>query len=423
MTFFKSTLSFKPVRLTAAMAMACILASTSATAQDQSVEVLHWWTTGGTAAAAAKLKEAATAKGVVWKDVAVAGNENQRTLLRTKVMKGDAPGAAQITTDLEQFADSRDKLFNLNEIAKEQNWDAVLPKVIQDYVKAGSGNYVGVPLNVHRLSILFTSKVALKKIGATESPKSWDEFFALADKAKAAGITPFAWGNNMVIGLTFDQVAFSVMGAQAYKKAFIDNDEATLKSPAMAKSFETFRRVASYADKAALTKRWNEGTQSVIAGDTLFQIMGDWAKSEFIRAGQTPGVDFLCTATPGTSGSMNFNTDAFLFFKTRVDNSKAQMILARTLMDKQTQETFNIAKGSVPARMDVDMSKFDECSKRTHAEFSAASKTSTLVPFHAMEKPAGRYGAMNDVAIEFFTKSEMTAQQGVEKMVAASKNN
>jgi glucose/mannose transport system substrate-binding protein len=411
MTTFKMTPIGTRTAMAASMALLCAFASGAATAQEQSVEVLHWWTTGGTAAAAAKLKEAATAKGVIWKDVAVAGNENQRTLLRTKVMKGDAPGAAQVTTDLEQFADQRDKLFNLNEIAKEQNWDAVLPKVIQDYV------------NVHRMSILYTSQAALKKLGATESPKSWDEFFALADKAKAAGITPFAWGNNMVIGIAFDQVAFSVMGAPAYKKAFIDNDEATLKSPAMGKSFEVYRRLGNYAEKSALTKRWNEGTQSVIAGETLFQIMGDWAKSEFIRAGQKPGVDFLCASTPGSAGSMNFNTDAFLFFKTRVDNSKAQLTLARTLMDKQTQETFNIAKGSVPARMDVDMSKFDECSKRTHAEFNAAAKANTLVPFHGMEKPAGRYGAMNDVAIEFFTKTDMTAQQGVDKMVSASKNN
>ena len=163
------TFKLTQIATSAGIALSCTLASGTATAQEQSVEVLHWWTTGGTAAAAAKLKEAATAKGVIWKDVAVAGNENQRTLLRTKVMKGDAPGAAQITTDLEQFADQRDKLFNLNESAKEQNWDAVLPKVIQDYVKVGSGNYVGVPLDVHRMSILFTSKAALKKLGATES--------------------------------------------------------------------------------------------------------------------------------------------------------------------------------------------------------------------------------------------------------------
>ena len=85
--------TFKLTRL----ALATLLAATSAAAmaQDQ-IEVLHWWTTGGTAATAAKLKEAAAAKGVGWKDVAVAGNENQRTSLKTRVMKG--PCCARCST-------------------------------------------------------------------------------------------------------------------------------------------------------------------------------------------------------------------------------------------------------------------------------------------------------------------------------------
>lgn len=114
---------FKRLALGAALAVA-----SSAWAQSNTVEVLHWWTTGGTAAAAAKLKEAAQAAGVEWKDVAVAGNENQRTLLRTKLMKGDAPGVAQIVGDIEQFADQRDKLFDLTPIAREQKWTMCCPR-------------------------------------------------------------------------------------------------------------------------------------------------------------------------------------------------------------------------------------------------------------------------------------------------------
>ena len=110
-----------------ARAAAALFFSASALAQE-TVEVLHWWTTGGTAAAAAKLKEAAQAVGVSWKDVAVAGNENQRTLLRTKLMKGDAPGVAQIVGDIEQFADQRDKLFDLNASAPEEKGEAGRPK-------------------------------------------------------------------------------------------------------------------------------------------------------------------------------------------------------------------------------------------------------------------------------------------------------
>lgn len=409
-----------PLARPIAVAAAALLATAAAQAQ-QTVEVLHWWTTGGTAVAAGKLKEAAQAAGVTWKDVAVAGNENQRTLLRTKLMKGDAPGVAQIVGDIEQFADQRDKLFDLSAIAKEENWDAVLPKVIQDYAKIGSGQYAAVPLNVHRLSVMYTNKAVLDKLGEKQAPTTWDEFFRVADKAKAAGINPIAWGNPQVISVMYTQVVFGTIGAQGYRKAFIEGDASTIQGAGMVKALENFRRLSNYADKSSVTRRWNEGTQSVIAGETLFQIMGDFAKGEFTRAGKKPGVDFLCTASPGTVGSLHFITDGFVFFKQRNDAARAQATLARVLMSRKTQEEFNLLKGSVPARTDVDMSRFDECSKATYAEFNAAAKAGTLHPFVDMLIPASRAGAIRDVFVEFHSKPDMTPDQAIRKLLAAVK--
>jgi glucose/mannose transport system substrate-binding protein len=411
-----------PLARPIALAAAALFAAAAAQAQ-QTVEVLHWWTTGGTAVAAAKLKEAAQAAGVTWKDVAVAGNENQRTLLRTKLMKGDAPGVAQIVGDIEQFADQRDKLFDLSAIAKEENWDAVLPKVIQEYAKIGSGQYAAVPLNVHRLSVMYTNKAVLDKLGEKQAPTTWDDFFRVADKAKAAGINPIAWGNPQVISVMYTQTVFGTIGAQGYRKAFVEGDAATIQGAGMVKALENFRRLSNYADKSSVTKRWNEGTQSVIAGETLFQIMGDFAKGEFTRAGKKPGVDFLCTASPGTVGSLHFITDGFVFFKQRKDAPQAQAALARVLMSKKTQEEFNLLKGSVPARTDVDMSRFDECSKATYAEFNAAAKAGTLHPFVDMLIPASRAGAIRDVFVEFHSKADMTPDQAVRKLLAAVKVN
>lgn len=409
-----------PLARPIAVAAAALFAAAAAQAQ-QSVEVLHWWTTGGTAVAAGKLKEAAQTAGVTWKDVAVAGNENQRTLLRTKLMKGDAPGVAQIVGDIEQFADQRDKLFDLNAIAKEENWDAVLPKVIQDYAKIGSGQYAAVPLNVHRLSVMYTNKAVLDKLGEKQAPTTWDEFFRVADKARAAGINPIAWGNPQVISVMYTQTVFGTIGAQGYRKAFVEGDAATIQGAGMVKALENFRRLSNYADKSSVTRRWNEGTQSVIAGETLFQIMGDFAKGEFTRAGKKPGVDFLCTASPGTVGSLHFITDGFVFFKQRNDAARAQATLARVLMSRKTQEEFNLLKGSVPARTDVDMSRFDECSKATYAEFNAAAKAGTLHPFVDMLIPASRAGAIRDVFVEFHSKPDMTPDQAIRKLLAAVK--
>ena len=97
----------------------------------------------------------------------------------------------------------------------------------------------------------------LNKLGAKEAPKTWEEFFVLADKAKAAGIQPIAWGNGQVVGVLSNQVAFGTLGAVPFKKAFIDGDEAVIRSPAMLKTFDNFRRLSNYADKSAIPQRWN----------------------------------------------------------------------------------------------------------------------------------------------------------------------
>ncbi len=409
-------------RIFTTAALLALLAASSAQAQTNTVEVLHWWTAGGTAAAVAKFKESAKALGVEWKDVAIAGDGNQRTLLRARVMKGDAPAAAQISMDLVEYGDDPAKLYSIDAIAKAGNWDAVLPPQVQKFVKLNGANYVAVPLNIHRQSIMFSSDAALKKIGATAPAKDWDEMFAHLDKAKAAGITPFAWGNPQVLTIVFNQVALAAMGPQLYSKAMIDGDEAALKSPEMAKAFDTYRKLAGYADKSAVTRRWNEGTQSVIKGETLYQIMGDWAKAEFFAAKQEPGKDFYCTAAPGTQNSYYFNTDSILFFKSRTDNPEAKGKLAQMLMDRQVQEDFNIVKGSVPARTDADMSRFDACSKASYADFKAAGQAGTLVPFPAMLMAASRFGAVNDVIVQYYAKPDTATADAVAKMISAMKN-
>jgi len=403
---------------------ALLLSTANAPAQaTEQVEVLHWWSTGGGAAAVATYRDALSKNGVEWKDIAVGGYENARTLLRTRLLKGDPPAAAQIVSNMDQFAADKDKLGNLDAVAKADKWDNVLPPAVQSYVKMGGTHYVAAPVDINRLSTLFVSGIALARIGASAPPTTWDELFAMSDKAKAAGILPYAWGNNQVISITFQGVAFSVMGPEAYRKALLEHNDAALKGPEMLKALETFRRLASYADKSALTRRWNEGTQSMIKGETLFQIMGDWAKGEFLKAGQKPGAEFYCTPVPGSAKTFLFSADSLIFFKPRKDNPAAQATLARTVMDVKNQETFNLVKGSIPARTDADMSKFDDCSKRSFNDFAAASKSGSLTPYPTMMMPAGRFSAMNDVIVEFFGHADMAPSVAAAKLAQALKSN
>ncbi|RZK89982.1 MAG: sugar ABC transporter substrate-binding protein, partial [Methylobacterium sp.] len=64
----------------------------------ENVEVLHWWTSGGEAAALDVLKKDLESKGISWTDMPVAGGGGTEamTVLRARVTAGNAPTAVQM---------------------------------------------------------------------------------------------------------------------------------------------------------------------------------------------------------------------------------------------------------------------------------------------------------------------------------------
>src|SRR5512139_4057076 len=114
------------------------------------VEVLHWWTSGGEARAAQALKASLQAKGHQWKDFAVAGGggDAAMTVLKSRVVSGNAPAAAQIKGPALQEWAAEGVLASIDDVAKAERWDEVLPKVVADIMKY-KGSYVAVPVNVH----------------------------------------------------------------------------------------------------------------------------------------------------------------------------------------------------------------------------------------------------------------------------------
>ena len=414
----KKTLNLHALALGALMTCA-------AAAQAGEVEVLHWWTAGGEAKAAAALKATLQAKGHTWKDFAVAGGggDSAMTVLKSRVVSGNAPAAAQIKgPSLQEWA-REGVLANMDDVAKAEKWDESLPKVVSDIMKY-KGNYVAAPVNVHRVNWLWANPEAFKKAGA-KVPTNWDEFFVAAEALKKAGITPVAHGGqNWQDFTTFEAVALGVGGVEFYKKALVQLDPATLNSPTMETVLTTFKKVKSYTDKNAPGRDWNLATAMVIKGEAGMQIMGDWAKGEFIAAGKAPGKDFVCTPAPGTAKSFTFNIDSFALFKLKNDaNVKAQKDLATAIMSPEFQELFNLNKGSIPVRLGMKMDKFDDCAKTSAADFVATAKSGALVPSiaHGMAVPSAAEGAIKDAVSQFWNTDKMTAKDAMAKIVAAAR--
>ncbi|MFH7042111.1 ABC transporter substrate-binding protein [Paucibacter sp. JuS9] len=389
------------------------------------VEVLHWWTSGGEAKAAQALKASLQAKGHSWKDFAVAGGggDSAMTVLKSRVVSGNAPAAAQIKGPSLQDWAKEGVLASIDDVAKAERWDELLPKTVAEQMKY-RGSYIAAPVNVHRINWLWANPEVFKR-AKIQPPTSWDEFFVAAEALKKAGILPLAHGGQNWQDLTlFETVAIGLGGPEFYTKALVQLDPATLASPTMEKVLSTYKRIKPYTDKNAPGRDWNLATAMVIKGEAAMQIMGDWAKGEFLAAGKQPGKDFLCLPSPGSAKSFSYNIDSFAMFKLKNEaNARAQKELAAAIMSPAFQETFNLAKGSIPVRSGMKLDKFDDCAKASATDFAAAAKGGTLLPSlaHGMAVPSAAEGAIKDVISNFWNSDKMNSADAMKRLVSAAK--
>lgn len=390
----------------------------AASASD--VEVLHWWTSGGEAAALDVLKSDLETQGVGWKDMPVAGGggEAAMTTLRARVTAGNAPTAVQMLGfDIIDWA-KEDALGNLNEVAAAENWDEVVPDALQAFAKH-DGNWISAPVNVHSTNWVWINKAALDAAGG-KAPETWEELVAVMEAMKANGITPLAHGGQAWQDATvFDAVVLS-MGNDFYQSSMIDLNPDALGGEQMVEVFERMATLRSFVDDNFSGRDWNLASAMVIEGTAGMQMMGDWAKGEFLKAGQSPGEDFVCIRFPGTQGSVTFNSDQFAMFSQGDEDAAPQLKMASAIMNPTFQSAFNVVKGSVPARTDVPNADFDDCGKKGMADLAEANSSGSLFGSmaHGHAAPAGIKNAVYDVVTQHFN-GELSSAEAAEEMVNA----
>jgi glucose/mannose transport system substrate-binding protein len=387
-------------------------------AQAQKAEVIHWWTSGGEAAAIKEFANAYTKAGGTWVDTPIAGGggAQARTVMANRTMGGDAPTAAQYNYGKQYEEIIKEGLLNdLDDVAKKGNWDALLPEKIKNAVKV-NGKYFAVPVNLHNENWVWFNKAVLAKAGAKE-PTNLDEMFAAMDKVKAAGggVVPLALGGQgWQEGITFRGVLLSVGGQDLYLKTFKDKDVST---PGFRKTVETYRKLKGYVDAGSPGRDWNLATGMVIEGKAAFQFMGDWAKGEFINAGKSQGKDFGCALVAGPTTPYVIGGDVFVFPKSDKPGVKeAQAKLAAMMYSKEGQVAFNNKKGSIPIRTDVDLSKVDSCT----ATGVKALKERRLLEAHEQFLAPDAVGAFED-AVSKFWNSDQSVDDALKAMQIAVK--
>ncbi|WNJ93099.1 ABC transporter substrate-binding protein [Bosea sp. 685] len=397
-----------------ALALACAAGvSFQANAQEMKAEVIHWWTSGGESAAVKVFAEQFAKAGGTWVDTAIAGGVNARTAAINRVVGGTPPTAMQFNTG-KQFDElvENDLLRDVDQIATEQKWKSVMPQAIID-ATSRNGKMYAVPVNIHGQNWLWLSKAALEKAGASE-PANWDEALVALEKLKAAGLIPLAFSGQKVWerGL-FNAVLVGKGGTALWASIHGKRDPAAARSPEFRAVAETYGKLRGYIDAGAPGRNWNDATNLVIQGKAGMQIMGDWAKGEFAAAGQTAGKEFGC-AILSNEGGYVMGGDVFAFPKLKDPaQQKAQLVLAKVMLEPETQIRFAQKKGSIPVRLDLDVSSLDACAQKA-VKLLADKKHQ--VASQEMLSPPALTGAMEDVISQYWNTPAMSADAFMAKV-------
>ncbi|BEE15606.1 sugar ABC transporter substrate-binding protein [Aeromonas veronii] len=392
-----------------------VIALLSTPVAASQVEVLHWWTSGGEAKAVEVLKSEWTKQGNQWNDFAVqgGGGKSAMTVLKSRALAANPPEAAHLKGyELKEWA-GLGFLRDLSPMAEHLGWYGQMPPMVRATLSQ-NGALMAVPTGIHRVNWLWLNRKIFERNKLTP-PTDWAQFVTVADQLKKRGITPLAIGNEpWQLAVLFETVALGEGGKEFYRKAFLEQDSATLTGPDMVRVLTRFQQLRAYVPQKYAGLKWHQATNLLESGGAAMQVMGDWVKGELSAGNYRPGEDIACLPSPGSAGLFSYNLDSIAMFKQRDPAQlQAQGDLAQLLMTPKFQEEFNRVKGSIPALTNPDMSKFDRCAVRSYQDFLLAEKQDNLLPSMAegMATPTNMRQAILDVLSNFFNDPKANPEQ------------
>jgi glucose/mannose transport system substrate-binding protein len=398
--------------MTSAAMLSMVIGSANAT----ELEVTHWWTSAGEAAALKVFADAFAKTGNTWVDAAIGGGGGAAVPAIVSRIAGGNPMGATVMVHGRQAEElvQAGLMRDLTELAEKEGWkDVVRPASLLDSCTF-EGKIYCVPTNIHSQQWMWISIPVFEKAGVPV-PKDWNEFVAAAPALEAAGIIPIAFGpDGFQSYLTFNTIIASVGGPELYTTIYGERDMEVIRGPEVAKLFAAmsdFRRLSAQSRVG----NWNEASNQLITGVAAAQIMGDWAQAEFTTAGLAAGTDYDCLPGLGLHAIVNTGGNAF-YFPVLEDAaaSDAQLALASVMIKPEVQVGFNLAKGSLPVRGDVKVETTNVCMQKGLDILA----TGTIIPAVEQYITPDTLASLRDLAARFFADPSMTPEAAQEEYAA-----
>ncbi len=387
----------------AAVEPAAAVAAPVAVAEGKKMEIFSWWTNGGEADGLNEMFKIFTAKNpdteIINATVAGGAGTNAKTVLKTRLQGGQPPDTWQVHAgkELTQYVDAG-QMEPLTDFFKEQGFDKNMPQLLLDQITY-NGEIYSVPVNIHRSNVLWYN---IKVFGDNNivPPTTFAEFFAVADKLKAAGIIPLAVGgaDKFEAPHLFESVLLGVYGQEDYVK-LVGGDADLWGNSRLDKSINTMARMLSYSNDDRASIGWSSAADMVLEGKAAMTIMGDWAHGYMMSKGAAAGTDYGYAPAPGTGGVFMWLSDSFglAVGAPHPEEAKAWLAVAGS---RAGQDAFNPKKGSIPARTDADQSLYDVYLKYSIKSFGSDKLSPSIVHGAGAPEP---YMALYGNALNVFS--------------------
>lgn len=380
------------------------------------LEVTHWWTSGGEAAAVSEFAKAFNEQTEHnWVDGAIAGSGGTaRPIIISRILGGDPMHATQLNhgRQAEELVEAG-LMLDLTDIAEAEGWaDVVNPVRLLDACTL-DGKVYCVPVNIHSPQWLWLSHDAFAKAGV-DVPSDWFEFVEAAPALRDAGLVPLAMGQqSWQTSLAFGALMVAVGGTDLYIDVLTNKNADAAASEDMTKVWEAYA-AARLLSEGSNVNDWNQATNLVITGQAGGQIHGDWAQGEFQVAEQVAGEDYTCLPGLGVNEIIATGGDAFYFPKQDdPEIEAAQKELASLMISQEVQVAFNLKKGSLPIRGDIDLSAANDCMQKGLAILAAGN----VLPDGVNSFSADTAGQIDDLTVEFWNDTSITVEDAQARYV------
>jgi glucose/mannose transport system substrate-binding protein len=361
------------------------------------LEIFSWWTGGGEEEGLLALfelfKEDNPDVEIINAAVAGGAGTNAKAVLKTRMLGGNPPDSFQVHAGMELTTTYvvTGMMEPLTDYFDEWGVKDKFPQGLLDIVSY-KGDIYSVPVNVHRGNIVFYNKEIFDELGLKE-PTNWAEFITALNTVQEAGYVPLAMGdkNKWPAGQLFEAIMVSEYGAEEYNKLF--RGEAPFDQVALDRALDKIYELTNYFNKDHAALTWQDATRLLYDNEAVFNLMGDWAEGYMKTLGWIPGEDFGWFELPGTQNSFMLISDTFGLPKGAPNRENAIKWL-EFLSTREAQDTFNPIKGSIPARTDADMSKYDAYLTSTIEDFSTKIITPSIA--HGSAADESFITSMND---------------------------